>query len=62
MAKIVKDPICSMMIESDTAAGSSVYEGETYYFCGAGCKKAFDEDPAKYSAKDHGRYDSDKHN
>lgn len=30
------------------AAGKSVYKGETYYFCCAGCKPKFDKDPSKY--------------
>lgn len=33
------------------AAGSSVHEGKTYYFCCGGCKSKFDADPAKYVTK-----------
>jgi YHS domain-containing protein len=33
------------------AAGKSVYNGKTYYFCCAGCKPAFDKDPEKYIKK-----------
>lgn len=40
------DPVCHMDIDRNTAAGSSEYEGQTYYFCGRGCKMDFDEDPA----------------
>lgn len=40
------DPVCHMDIERKTAAGTSEYEGTTYYFCGRGCKMDFDEDPA----------------
>ena len=40
------DPVCHMDIDPKTAAGSSEYEGTTYYFCGRGCKMDFDEDPA----------------
>jgi Cu+-exporting ATPase len=35
-----------MDIDPATAAGSSEYEGATYYFCSRGCKLDFDEDPA----------------
>jgi Cu+-exporting ATPase len=35
----------------DKAAGTSVYNGKTYYFCCAGCKPKFDADPAKYAAE-----------
>ena len=42
----VHDPVCHMDIDPTTAAGSSEYEGATYYFCSRGCKLDFDEDPA----------------
>ena len=36
-------------MESTSAQGlSSEHEGQTYYFCGRGCKLDFDEDPARY--------------
>lgn len=43
---MVRDPICAMDVVSESAAGSSVYEGESYYFCSLNCKKRFDADPA----------------
>jgi YHS domain-containing protein len=45
---MVKDPVCGMEIDPKTAAGKSVYQGQTYYFCSAGCKKDFDKEPQKY--------------
>ncbi len=48
MADTVHDPVCGMDIEPDTAAGTSVYQGQTYYFCSMGCKSSFDKDPEKY--------------
>ena len=47
MAMVI-DPVCGMEIESETAAGSSEYEGVTYYFCAEGCKQDFDTQPWKY--------------
>ncbi len=47
-AKAAKDPVCGMSVNPDEAAATSVFQGTTYYFCAAGCKKAFDENPAKY--------------
>lgn len=44
----MKDPVCGMEVEPASAAGSSVYHGQTYYFCSQGCKAAFDADPARY--------------
>ena len=45
----VKDVVCGMTIDPKTAAAKSEYQGKTYYFCAAGCKKAFDANPAKYT-------------
>jgi YHS domain-containing protein len=27
---------------------TSEHDGTTYYFCGAGCKRKFDDEPARY--------------
>lgn len=42
------DPVCHMEVEPEDAAGSSEYQGETFYFCAAACKRAFDREPEKY--------------
>lgn len=47
-----KDPVCGMDVDLKTAAGSSEYQGQTYYFCSLGCKKAFDKEPQKYVKSD----------
>jgi YHS domain-containing protein len=44
----VKDPVCGMEIDSESAAATSDYEGTTYYFCAVGCKEQFDAEPAKF--------------
>ncbi len=42
------DPVCGMEVDEKTAPAKSVYNGKTYYFCAAGCKEEFDEDPEGY--------------
>jgi len=37
-----KDPMCGMTVDRKTSH-QSVLEGKTYYFCGPGCKRRFDE-------------------
>lgn len=44
------DPVCAMEVNESDAAGKSEYEGKTYYFCSAACKRAFDADPATYAS------------
>ena len=42
------DPVCGMTVDPQHAAGSSVYEGKTYYFCSKGCVAKFEANPEKY--------------
>jgi YHS domain-containing protein len=44
----VKDPVCAMTIDEDSAVATSEYKGKTYYFCSLDCKEEFDADPASY--------------
>ncbi len=46
-----KDVICGMQVDPKKAAGSSEYQGKTYYFCSAGCKRQFDQNPEQYANK-----------
>lgn len=42
------DPVCGMTVEIATAHFISEYDGTTYYFCAADCKRSFDKEPRKY--------------
>ena len=57
---IYKDPVCDMDVTPETAAGTSEYNGETYYFCSPGCKRSFDKNPEKYLNKSQDQH-SDHH-
>ena len=46
----VKDVVCGMMVDPETAPAKAEYKGQTYYFCAPGCKAAFEKDPEKYLA------------
>ena len=46
------DPVCGMAVESDSAAAISQYQGRTYYFCSATCKRKFDAEPSRYAQKE----------
>lgn len=40
------DPICLMLVDTENPnGGTSEFEGQTYYFCGPGCRIAFERDP-----------------
>ena len=42
------DPVCGMTVQPESAAGSYVHEGKTYYFCSTGCLAKFRQDPAAF--------------
>ncbi len=47
--KTVHDPVCHMDIDPKKAAGTSQYQGQTYYFCSTGCKSQFEKQPEKFA-------------
>jgi YHS domain-containing protein len=49
---MAKDPVCGMQVGEQQAAGKTDYQGQTYYFCSAGCKQRFDQDPQRYTGQD----------
>jgi hypothetical protein len=49
-AMMVRDPVCGMSVDPATAEHRSSHHGETYYFCSADCKHAFEADPDRYTA------------
>jgi YHS domain-containing protein len=46
--KKVKDPVCGMEMDPESAAGKANYKGKTYYFCSVNEKEQFEKEPAKY--------------
>jgi xanthine dehydrogenase accessory factor len=44
-----KDPICGMMVNMSGAKHRLEYRGKTFFFCCAGCKQAFEREPARYA-------------
>jgi Cu+-exporting ATPase len=43
-----KDPVCGMDVDPATTQQKAEYQGEAYDFCGPGCRKAFEADPATF--------------
>jgi YHS domain-containing protein len=44
-----KDVVCGMQVDPTKAAGSSEYNGKTYYFCSIACKTKFDANPERFA-------------
>jgi xanthine dehydrogenase accessory factor len=42
------DPVCGMTVEIATARYVASHNGQSYYFCSAGCKHSFEKEPEKY--------------
>ncbi len=48
VALSIKDPVCGMDVDPQTAKHSSRLDDRPYYFCSASCKTKFDADPGRY--------------
>jgi xanthine dehydrogenase accessory factor len=46
------DPVCGMTVAADSSGYPLEHEGVTYYFCRAGCRGEFEQDPAAYVKKE----------
>jgi xanthine dehydrogenase accessory factor len=46
------DPVCGMAVDIGPASRTAEHAGRTYYFCGAGCQRAFGADPAAYTSRE----------
>ncbi len=44
----VKDPVCGMMIDRESAAASTTYESQEVYFCSDECRRDFEAVPGRY--------------
>jgi len=43
------DPVCGMSVNPGMTKIIATIEGRQYYFCAEGCRKAFEENPEKYT-------------
>jgi Cu2+-exporting ATPase len=48
---LVKDPVCGMELDPESAYSKIEYEGHIAYFCSKDCEQRFKEDPKKYLSK-----------
>lgn len=44
-----QDPVCNMKVDVNSPPGGTYeHAGQTYYFCGPGCRVAFSKEPEAY--------------
>jgi xanthine dehydrogenase accessory factor len=46
------DPVCGMTVLPTRSGRPLTSDGVTYYFCSAGCRQAFEADPAAYAKRE----------
>ncbi|MGB6454880.1 MAG: XdhC family protein [Streptosporangiaceae bacterium] len=51
-AATATDPVCGMAVETGPDSLALEHGGVTYYFCCAGCRDAFERDPAAYRKRE----------
>jgi xanthine dehydrogenase accessory factor len=57
------DPVCGMTVAVAADSIQLEHDGETYYFCGVGCRQAFEREPGPYLKKlmtTRARHDADQ--
>jgi xanthine dehydrogenase accessory factor len=52
MPTTVIDAVCGMTVAADRSSHPLEHKGVTYYFCGVGCRSAFEKDPSAYLPKE----------
>ena len=52
MVGAMKDLVCGMEVQPETASAAWEHAGEVYYFCSARCMEAFRLDPDRYLSMD----------
>lgn len=45
----VRDPVCGMMIDQDTAKARATHDGGEVYFCSEECRRAFERHERPYT-------------
>lgn len=49
--RLVKDPVCGMLVDPASAKYRSDYTGKTYFFCSDKCRAKFEHDPKAFVAE-----------
>lgn len=54
IGRLEHDPVCGMALEAEEAE-TLEHAGRTYYFCSSGCRREFEEDPARFVGEEAAR-------
>ena len=46
MPAMATDPVCGMSVDTATSEYQSTHDGQTFHFCGGGCKAKFEAEPS----------------
>lgn len=49
MSAMSKDPVCGMEVPPSQAAGSTEFDGTTFYFCCSQCQQEFEAEPRRFA-------------
>lgn len=56
----VKDPVCGMLIESESAIARAEVAGQEFYFCSSECAATFEANPERYVSQPTAAAESDE--
>ncbi len=52
----LRDPVCGMTVNPEVARSAGLvaeHDGQSYYFCGRGCRLEFLDDPSRFFDPDY---------
>lgn len=58
---MVRDPVCGMLIDPESAVATREHAGQIFYFCSQDCVDKFDADPHYYGHPDPDEEDTQDH-
>jgi len=58
---MVRDPVCGMLIDPQSAVATREHAGQVFYFCSQECVDKFDADPHYYGHADPDEDDTKEH-
>jgi len=61
MAEKVRDLVCGMEFDKDSASCKLDYYDKIYYFCSLACKEKFGREPEKYVTHEEREINSNAH-
>lgn len=52
LVSMLEDPVCGLDLMVRDRMPRTTHDGETYFFCSDGCRRSFEQEPARWVGND----------